>query len=84
MGWAFDRKSGSELGKAARAKHGRALKALLPEDLPIRTVSQIYRQKIEHGSRNDFAAVQIYPDQSAAPALGCASTPMPNFNTPKK
>ena len=74
----------ANLAKRRAQNTAQALRVLLPDDLPIRTVSQIYRQKIEHGSRNDFAAVQIYPDQSAAPALGCASAPMPNPNTPKK
>ena len=66
-------KDAANLARQRAQNTARALKTLLPDDLPIRTVSQIYGQKIEHGSRNDFAAVQIYPDQSAAPALGCAS-----------
>jgi hypothetical protein len=77
-------KDAANLAKRRAQNTARVLKVLLPDHLPIRTASQIYRQKIEHGSRNDFAAVEIYPDQSAAPALGCASAPMPNPDTPKK
>lgn len=66
-------KDAANLARQRAQNTARALKTLLPDDLPIRTVSQIYRQKIEHGSRNDFAAVQLYPDQSAAPALGCSA-----------
>ena len=65
-------KDAANLAKRRAQNTAQAMRVLLPDDLPIRTVSQIYRQKIEHGSRNDFAAVQIYPDQSAAPALGCS------------
>ncbi len=71
-------------GAAERAKRraestARALKALWSADIQVRTVSHPYRQKIELGSSNDFAVIQLYPDQKASPLPDCNPVPLPDF-----
>ena len=59
----------------------RALKALFPADLQVRTVSHPYREQMAFGSSNDFAVVQLYPDQKAFPLPDCNPVPIPGFRS---
>ncbi|MET3917035.1 hypothetical protein ABID97_003817 [Variovorax sp. OAS795] len=56
----------------------RALKALLPFDLPVETTSQGYREKrvaLDGGS--DYATIQINPDFKALNVPDCNPVPIP-------
>lgn len=71
-------------GAAERAKRraestARALKTLWSADIQVQTVSHTYRQKSEFGSSNDFAVIELYPDQKASPLPDCNPVPLPGF-----
>ncbi|SFP93325.1 hypothetical protein [Variovorax sp. 770b2] len=59
---------------------GRALRILLPVELPIRLSSHAYRERKQLGvSSNDFASVQLYPDAMALDLPDCNPQPLPGF-----
>ncbi|MFS2099606.1 hypothetical protein ACCC97_11630 [Variovorax sp. Varisp85] len=71
---------GAEKRAKQRAESAaRALKALFPTDIQVRTISHPYREQMAYGSSNDFAVVQLYPDQKAFPLPDCNPVPTPGF-----
>lgn len=69
-----------ELGRQRAENTARALRMLLPAELPISLASDAYEKRKQLGvSSNDFASVQLYADVAALNLPDCNPTPIPGF-----
>jgi hypothetical protein len=67
-----------EIARKRAENTARALRTLLPAELPIRRASHAYLQRKQLGvSSNDFASVQLYPDIAALNLPDCNPIPTP-------
>lgn len=68
------------LAEQRAANTVRALRILLPADVPVTAVARAYRfPRNGFGESNDFASLQLYPDVEGLKLPDCNPVPIPGF-----